>query len=140
MFFAKTVKKKDGLSKADKAVADAVGKAIKVSLVLLHGAAVKSIQKKSGGEVVTRYNPRRKQTVSREGDPPNTDTGNLVRNIRWQYNPKRLEGVVGTNVKYGLFLELGTKDMKARPWLGPARKKVTRQIRGLLASAKVVIE
>lgn len=42
--------------------------------------------------------------------------------------PQRFTVVVGTNVEYGKFLELGTRHIAPRPWLRPAFEKVKSQI------------
>ena len=57
------------------------------------------------------------------GNAPKTQTGTLINSI--YVNTERKEGrisgvVVGTDLKYGQFLEFGTKHMAARPWLVPA--------------------
>jgi hypothetical protein len=38
---------------------------------------------------------------------------------------------LGTNVPYGLYTELGTKKMAARPWLRPALVRARVQFRQL---------
>jgi HK97 gp10 family phage protein len=57
------------------------------------------------------------------GNAPKTQTGTLVNSI--YVNVERDGGrvgtvTVGTDLKYGQFLEFGTKRMAARPWLVPA--------------------
>jgi HK97 gp10 family phage protein len=54
------------------------------------------------------------------------DTGNLARSIRSVVSKKKLVALVGTNVKYSSYQELGTSRMKAQPYLVPAfnRNKV----------------
>jgi hypothetical protein len=91
---------------------------------LVHGEAIKSIAEKgSGSKTVTRYNPRREQLVSDPGNPPNTDLGTLVQNIQFEVDAPSLTALVGTNLLYGKYLEFGTTNMKARPWLFPAFEK-----------------
>lgn len=62
--------------------------------------------------------------ASAAGEPPKTDTGNLVRNI----DVKASKGVVKVGImtqkaKYGAYLEFGTSNMGARPWLKPSTDK-----------------
>lgn len=52
---------------------------------------------------------------SAPGEPPHKQTGRLLGSIA--YEVSGLVARVGTNVKYGRWLELGTRRMAARPWL-----------------------
>lgn len=79
--------------------------------------AKKSIQSSPADPVTGRSKP---------GNPPKTDTGRLVNSI---YVNAEDGGVfVGTNVKYGKWLEFGTRYISPRPFLQPAlefhRKKI----------------
>ena len=60
-------------------------------------------------------------THSVPGNPPFKQTGHLRRSITWELAYKSLQigavGRVGTNLKYGRYLELGTRRMAARPYL-----------------------
>lgn len=57
--------------------------------------------------------------ASRPFFPPAINTGRLVGSIIFSTGPLRLE-VGSAGVKYGKFLEDGTKNMKSRPWLRPS--------------------
>lgn len=62
-------------------------------------------------------------THSRPGNPPYKQTGALRASIAWEVDPGRIVGRVGSGIKrpaYPLYLELGTRRMKARPYLRPA--------------------
>ncbi len=50
------------------------------------------------------------------------DIGHLMRSITNEVNIHEnvITGVVGTNVKYAPYVELGTRKMAARPYLRPA--------------------
>ena len=63
---------------------------------------------------------------SAAGDPPRKQTGRLRGSVAWELVQAGLSWVarVGTNVKYGRWLELGTKRMAARPWLRRALKEM----------------
>jgi HK97 gp10 family phage protein len=91
---------------------------------LVRTDAIKSIQKVSTGELVTRYRlsgKKYKHMASKHGDAPNTDTGRLVKSVQVEI---KSDGVyVGTSVEYGKFLEFGTTKVKERPWLHPALKR-----------------
>jgi len=96
--------------------------------------------------------------ASLPGGPPNVDTGRLRASVstnhsrsvapRGQVGPKANAGdgigkpisgehnfvvVVGTNVDYGKFLELGT-GRKARPWLRPAFEKIIHSAKNFILS------
>ncbi len=103
-----------------------ISDALKRTTLQIHASAIKSIQKSSGGTRATRYNPKRTVTVSRPGNAPNTDTGRLAQSVGFEIRKGKTSsvGVVGTNLKYGAWLEFGTRMMGARPWLRPAFKKL----------------
>lgn len=59
---------------------------------------------------------------SKPGEPPNNDTGDLVRGIEnTQVAPLRVE--VSANAPHAVPLEVGTSKMAARPYMGPAAQK-----------------
>jgi len=62
----------------------------------------------------------RKYQHSRAGEPPRTITGSLRRSIFRRHDSQQIVGYVGTNLKYGVGLEKGTKSHIIRP----RRKKV----------------
>lgn len=92
---------------------------------LVEGDAIKSIQDASSGHTVTRHQAGSGEpythTAADEGEAPNTDTGTLVKSINVEVRP---DGVyVGSTLKYAGWLEFGTRQMGARPWLNPALEK-----------------
>jgi len=121
---------------------DAVDQWLPRALLLIHGDTVKSINNlSSGSKSQIRYSPKRKVQVSRPGKPPNTDLGDLVRSIQWKYNKSKNEGIVGSNLKKAAWLELGTKTIKPRPFLGPAVKKNKKKIpKGFVSELKSEIK
>ena len=132
-----------GLSDDFNDIAEMIRVKVENSLVdaalLVHESAVKSILAKgSGSRTVTRYNPKRQQLVSEPGNPPNSDMGTLVQSIQFEVDKDNLEAYVGTNLKYGLYLEIGTTSTKARPWLLPAFQKNRDQIIDLIREALAV--
>lgn len=64
--------------------------------------------------------------ASAPGQPPATDKGTLLSRITHNILLNRSGAEIGTDLKYGFFLEDGTKDMKARPFLVPALKENQR--------------
>lgn len=105
-------------------------------VLAIHGDAIKSIQSQSsnGGKQV-RYNPKRTVTVSKPGQPPNSDTGILVKSIAFDVDKTNLKGKVGTNLMYGVWLEFGNERMPARPWLRPAYFRHVKEIQVNMAKA-----
>ena len=69
--------------------------------------------------------------ASRPGEPPRKRTGWLQRHIHKEFDKKAMKGAVGVNVNaiYGLYLELGTSRMAARPFLLRTLKKFWAQIK-----------
>jgi HK97 gp10 family phage protein len=70
---------------------------------------------------------------SQPGDPPHKQTGHLRRSVAHEVDATSLTARVGTNVRYGRFLELGTSNMEARPWLRRALNEMMPQIKAMLA-------
>ncbi len=68
--------------------------------------------------------------ASKPGEPPHRRTGMLSRSITHEVTATTAR--VGTNVKYGKFLETGTSKMAARPYLRPAVIKNRRKIKKIL--------
>ncbi len=59
------------------------------------------------------------------------DTGTLRRSITHEF-PDKHTAIVGTNIEYGEFIELGTSKMPAQPYLRPALAKNIKVIKRLL--------
>lgn len=65
--------------------------------------------------------------ASAPGQPPATDTGNLVGSITFQKEPgTRPIYSVGTDEAYGAYLEFGTLRIAERPWLRPAVREAVK--------------
>jgi phage gpG-like protein len=93
-------------------------------------AKAKMREEKHGVEPQTEENGRKPTGFttrrSAPGEAPAIQTGALLRSITWE-KPAPLVRRVGTNLKYGAWLELGTKSKKTkktriapRPFLRPA--------------------
>jgi hypothetical protein len=74
--------------------------------------------------------PGKNTTASAPGESPARQTGLLVRSIVHKRSGKMREKL-GTGIKYGLYLELSTKKMAARPWLRPALSRARANFRQL---------
>lgn len=92
--------------------------AVKEATLAVHKEAVLVVSENKGGTPAIRYSPKRTVTVSKAGAPPHTDRGILRKSIK--FNFRAGVGIVGTNLKYGFWLEFGTEDMEPRPWLSVA--------------------
>lgn len=73
---------------------------------------------------------------SAPGEPPHLECGQLRNSI--SYEVGQTNALVGTNVAHGKFLELGTVNMEARPWLRPTGEKNWKQVSTILAGKKIV--
>lgn len=74
----------------------------------------------NGRRIQVKLRYRKRQTIyglvrSKPGEPPRKQTGHLRRSYTHVTDRKELVAYVGTAVRYGLFLELGTSRMAARP-------------------------
>lgn len=92
--------------------------------LMVHTESVRILNENSDGPTMVRYNPRRSVHVSRPGDPPNTDTARLVQSIGFNILEDGARGEVGTNLKYGAWLEFGTRGTAPRPWLSVALRNM----------------
>lgn len=75
---------------------------------------------------------------SRPGEPPRKRTGWLQQNVAYDLDRKKLQGRIGVRVNavYGLYLELGTRRMQARPWLAATIERYHAQIETLIRSGR----
>jgi HK97 gp10 family phage protein len=84
--------------------------------------AIKSIQRgPKSGTVYEKGTPKRTHRASAPGEAPATDTGRLVGSINASVEGKTAEVVADT--EYATWLEFGTQDMGARPFMAPAVEK-----------------
>ena len=69
---------------------------------------------------------------SKPGEPPHVQTGRLRASVASERTGMMAR--VGTNVVYGRWLELGTVDMAARPWLRRSLVEMTPAVRAILSA------
>lgn len=69
---------------------------------------------------------------SKPGEPPHKQYGHLRRSVTFALDRLGLVSRVGTNLKKGRWLELGTSKMAARPWLRRALLEKRAQVAALL--------
>ena len=98
--------------------------------------AISSIQEhRSKGEVYHLFEPKRDHTASAPHNPPNTDTGALVRSIVVTSEDGGMVAKVGSSLAYAYWLEFGTRRMLERPWLIPAVQQNTQFFMDALTTA-----
>lgn len=86
----------------------AIGRFVRKGIGFMEGRVKASMAEPKTGR---QYGKHR---ASAPGESPAVDSGNLIGSIQ-QIFPSTLEGRVGTNVEYAIYLEQGTARMAARP-------------------------
>lgn len=118
---------------------DNIDKYVRAGAVEVLSSSVESMQRGvKTGKVYKRGDDKEHQS-SAPGEAPATDTGNLASSVMMVESKDDGYWLVGTDEDYGEYLEFGTEDMKARPWLIPAleenRDKIERKIQQALRDA-----
>lgn len=62
---------------------------------------------------------------SAPGDPPGVDTGALRNSMKWVSEGK-FKRLIQDGIEYGAYLEFGTENMAARPFMSPAFERKRR--------------
>jgi len=99
---------KDLPDNADKALR-AAAEAMTTQMKLLFGTG-------EGDKVYTRGGIT--HVASAPGDPPNSDTGSLMNSLRWE-RVGDLHYEIRDGVAHGIYMELGTETIAARPFMYP---------------------
>ncbi|HEX5272703.1 MAG TPA: hypothetical protein VFW33_19535 [Gemmataceae bacterium] len=121
---------------------------IQRATVFLHSKVKEALNVPNSGE--RRKHPARKTpsgraasyTVyphpSRPGEPPRKRTGWLQSQVAYDLDRTRLQGRVGVRVsaRYGLYLELGTRRMQARPFITAPIVQYRAQLDALIRSGR----
>lgn len=81
-----------------------------------------------GGGKKRRYG----SNPSKPGEPPHKQYGHLRGSVTHERVGDRIAARTGTKLKYGRWLELGTVNMAARPWLRRSLLDQSRRIRRIL--------
>lgn len=111
-------------------------RAMKISAQEVRTTAIRLIMKGARSGVQYTRGGKTAQRSAR-GEPPKSDTGHLVANIDATIDADGHGATVGTNTEYGLFLELSTSRMGARPWLLPsfesAKPNIVKRFQNVIA-------
>lgn len=86
----------------------AIGRFVRKGVLFLGGQVKAKMAEPKTGRM---YGTHR---ASAPGEAPAVDSSNLIGSIT-EIFPSTLEGMVGTNVEYAIYLEQGTSRMAARP-------------------------
>jgi hypothetical protein len=100
-----------------------VGKDLLRRCVRVESAAKRLLSQPGRGRVRNLTNPKRTHQASAPGDPPAVDLGHLRASVDHAIGrgiDGDLFGIVGTSLKKGFWLEVGTRKIAARPWLRPS--------------------
>ena len=109
--------------------------AIQGETLNLHEVIVKSIRKEGTGRVYRRGKTTHK--ASAPGNPPATDTGNLMSTTSFDMDMrgKSPVGNVVARAPYAAALEFGTRKMDPRPFMKPALINNAARIRSSVRNA-----
>ncbi len=118
-----------------KTAKDALGKALFLGATHTRNEAVASIQA-HGSAGVTYKRRGVEHTASVAGNPPNTDTGNLVKNITTEKISGGYDVGSRKGAPYGAALEFGTSKIAPRPWLSPAYEKAVKIVLDKIRNSK----
>ena len=79
-------------------------------------------------------NPRPHTTPAPPGSPPRKRTGWLQRHVLYELDQEQLRGRVGVSVNalYGIWLDIGTRFMAARPWLLATARKYWQTLQSVV--------
>ena len=70
------------------------------------------------------------ETYAKENCP--VDTGRLRNSITHEVEMGDKSAIIGTNVEYAAFVELGTSKMRARPYLRPAAEGHSQEYKAIV--------
>jgi HK97 gp10 family phage protein len=101
-----------------------VGKTLARRAIVVEGTAKRSMSS-GGGRSYRRGGVT--HVASAPGTAPAVDTGRLRASITHELgrDSRGLYARIGTNVRYAVYLELGTRRMRPRPFLRPALQSAT---------------
>ena len=128
---AANVKVKIYTEKVNKAVDDIATKRMHQAVNVLRNQTLETLSGNRSGRTYKVPGTNRTYKASSPGEPPAQATAELRQSIKGTVNSKgsKITGTVGTDLDYGLWLERGTPDMEARPWLRISLDKSLAKLR-----------
>jgi HK97 gp10 family phage protein len=103
-----------------------------VGMALFEGAEI--VKAEAQVSITTGAVSGKNHVPSAPGEPPNEDTGDLRRGII-STQPAPLRALVSSTMPYSAPLEFGTSKMAARPFMGPAARKMKDEVVALVRAA-----
>ena len=103
---------------------------------MVRNTVIQGISAGGQGEVYEKYRPRRTHRASAEGDYPATDTGYLISHINSKIYSNGMGGEIQSNAEYSHFLEFGTSEMSARPFMQPSLEENRNKIKAMFRDIK----
>jgi hypothetical protein len=110
-------------------IMDAMDKVNNKVALDVRNEAVQSMRGPKSGKTYRVPGTKRTYTASAPGEAPAVRLGTLRQSIQVEFISK-MHRRVGTNIKYGKHLELGTRKMAARPYLRPALDRAVSKVGG----------
>lgn len=113
--------------KTNEVIKNKIPNAIKLCCEQVRSTMLDDMEKTPVNSDVSYYNYNKSvpHHPSLPGNPPAPDSGNLRKSIHYtvEGSGKDTVGRVGTDVKYGKYLEFGTSRIAPRPWIKPSLDK-----------------
>jgi len=131
-------KNPNGFKNYSKSIEKELKRNLRIAGMMVRNTAVQSILSGGkSGKVYEKYNPRRTHRASGEGQAPASDTGFLASNIVLsKINDQDMSIEVESRAEYSEFLEYGTQNMKARPFMFPALEENKPKIRRMFKQTR----
>lgn len=129
------IKLKFHTKKVVKSIEDAASKKMLEATNVVRTAVLEKLSGSRSGRTYRVPGTRRTYTASSPGQPPAQATAQLRQTIQTSVEGvgRTLVGKVGTPLDYGKFLEFGTRNMGARPWLRKSFLESIDKVKSILS-------
>lgn len=110
---------------------DAASKLMAEAVMEVRNTTLETLSGSRTGRQYKVPGTQRTYTASAPGEPPAQATAGLRQSVETKVEGKGMDviGTVGTDKPHGKMLELGTRNMAARPWLRISFEKTIPKIR-----------